>query len=68
MVAHNPLAYIREDLLERNLAIPVGRKYYSLKEPLKCRWKGDWIFQVYLDKKWRKAESIDWNFISNKEF
>jgi hypothetical protein len=62
-----PQAIVRPDLIERELSVPVGEKFYGSPEPLPYRWKDidtdDEQFQIYLNGEWQDAESIDWNFI-----
>ena len=69
------LAWIRPDLLEQKLAVPIGEVYYGSKEPLPCRWvdennnvhaDGD-VFQVCYCGEWLSAQSVDWNFTDKLE-
>jgi hypothetical protein len=62
-----PLAWVRTDLIEKNLAVPVGEDYYGDKKPLPYRWvdafyDGDEDFQVLYAGVWVDAQSIDWVF------
>jgi hypothetical protein len=62
------LAYLRKDLYERGLRVPVGEEFhYFSTRPLRFRWYKDEDFQVYYKGKWREAYSIDWNFTENSE-
>ncbi|MDO8657872.1 MAG: hypothetical protein Q7K55_03980 [Candidatus Levybacteria bacterium] len=54
-------AFVRKDLIQLELGVPVGNIYYFNSEPLLCRWIKD-IFQVLVDKRWLNSESIDWDF------
>ena len=54
-------AFIRKDLIQLELAVPVGNFYYFSTESLLYRWVGD-LFQVLFKNKWRNSESIDWDF------
>jgi len=57
---------IREDLIEDELSVPVGKGYYSKPDPLPCRWvnegEQDEAFEVYLNGKWQEAMSIDFDW------
>lgn len=55
------LAYVRKELIDDDLGVPVGDYMYSEKAPLPYRWV-DNDFQVLYLGKWRDANSIDWNF------
>ena len=57
-------AKVRKDLLEEQVAVPVGKNYYSSPEPLPYRWKddGDEEFEIFINGKWHLSESIDWEF------
>jgi len=59
-----PLAKVRQDLLDEETAVPVGKDYYASAEPLAYRWTGEdgETFQVHLNGKWQYAESIDFDF------
>ncbi len=57
------LAWIRPDIIEKNLAVPVGSGYYGGKDPLPYRWLGnDEVFEVLYGGVWVEAQSIDWDF------
>jgi len=56
-----PTTKVRQDLLNDQVAVPVGKNYYSSPEPLPYRWK-DEEFQVYLNNNWHYAESIDFEY------
>ncbi len=57
------LAWVRVDLIEKNLAVPVGSDYYGGKEPLPFRWlDDDEGFQILYMGAWVDAQSIDWDF------
>ena len=62
-----PAARIRQDLLDREQAVPVGDGYYSSKESIAYRWKDLGLdteqFQVHLNGEWQDAESIDFDFL-----
>lgn len=60
-------ASIRQDLLSKNLSVPVGEGYYGDKEPLPYRWinetrdyEGE--LQVYYNNEWQEAMSVDFDF------
>lgn len=61
-MVNNKFAHIRKDLIKAGLSVPVGDLYYSSEESLIYRWKNDYIFEVFFNKKWQIAESIDWEF------
>ncbi len=56
------LAWIRTDILRRNLAVPVGNLWYGEQKPLLSRWISEEDFQVHYNCEWRNASSIDWDF------
>ncbi len=57
------LAWVRVDLIEKNLAVPVGSDYYGGKDPLPYRWlDDDEGFQILYMGVWVDAQSIDWDF------
>ena len=56
-------AKIRKDLLEKNLSVPVGNTYYNKKDCLPCRWVDEDKLEVFLNKEWLSAESIDFDFV-----
>ena len=60
----NRLAFIRKDLLERNLSVPCGDDYYSSENPLFYRWINGDNFEVWLSGEWKPAFSIDWDFVN----
>jgi hypothetical protein len=63
------IAIIRKDLQTKNIAVPVGDKYYSGNKPLPYRWKNnDDVFQVKMGGKWEEAQSIDFDFPLFKQF
>lgn len=37
---------IRQDILNNNLAVPIGNEWYGDKNPLPYRWRKD-VFQVF---------------------
>ena len=54
---------IRQDLLNKELSVPIGEIYYSEPTPLPYRWLEDNKgFQVKHNNEWLDAESIDWDF------
>lgn len=54
--------YIRKDLLEMSLGVPVGNTYYWEDAPLEYRWVDDTRFEVKYNGEWQEAESMDWEF------
>jgi hypothetical protein len=62
-----PAAKIRQDLLEQELAVPVGDGHYSSKESVAYRWlnlgQDNEQFQVHVNGEWQDAESIDFDFL-----
>lgn len=52
-------ARVRRDLISQGLSVPVGYMFYGGTAYLPARWIGD-TFQVFLNKEWLKACSIDW--------
>lgn len=58
-------AIIRKDILDKGESVPIGNEYYGQREPLEYRYKGE-IFQVRHLKKWKEAQSIDFEFIEVK--
>lgn len=59
----NKLVKLRKDLLKKGIKVPVGNIYFFGNEKLNYRWLCDDIFQVFYDKEWLDAYSIDWDFI-----
>jgi hypothetical protein len=57
-----PLAWIRPDIMNKRLAVPVGQVYYSNKQPLPYRWFNEETFEVCYCGEWVEAQSIDWDF------
>lgn len=55
-------AYIRKDLLEMGLGVPVGNTYYWEDAPLEYRWVNENHFEVFYNNEWQEAESMDWEF------
>lgn len=55
-------AKIRKDLLEEQIAVPVGANYYTSPKALPYRWRNEVEFQVFLNGQWQYSESIDWEF------
>ena len=57
-----PFATLRKDLIGKE-GVPVGEgmSFYKLADPVPFRWKKE-EFEVYIQGKWRTAESIDWDF------
>lgn len=55
-------ATIRKDLLKEQVAVPVGKNYYTSPEPRPYRWKDDEEFEIFLNGAWHLSESIDWEF------
>ncbi|MEO2054724.1 MAG: hypothetical protein ABGX83_05435 [Nitrospira sp.] len=68
-------AWVRRDLIEEGLSMPVGEKYYGGTEPLLCRWINDEgevdldgaNFQVFFEGSWEEALSIDFVFSKPEE-
>ncbi len=60
-VVHN-LAWIRPDIIEKGLAVPVGVNYYGSPRPLPFRWLDEEHFQVLHAGIWVNAQEIDWDF------
>ncbi len=60
--AEQKLAWLRTDLLEKRLGVPVGEVYYGSKEPLPYRWVNEETFEVCYCGEWLEAQSIDWDF------
>lgn len=58
-------AWIRADIVEKGLAVPVGDKFYGLREPLSYQWLNDETFQVFFEGSWQEAHSIDWDFLQH---
>jgi hypothetical protein len=57
-----PLAWIRPDIIEKSLAVPVGEVYYGSSKPLPYRWFNEETFEVCYCGEWVEAQSIDWDF------
>jgi hypothetical protein len=55
------LAYLRDDLIDSGLSVPVGNTFYGDKTPLHYKIDREG-FRVKLNNKWQEAESIDWNY------
>lgn len=57
-------AKLRKDLLEKSIAVPIGKNYYTSSKPLPYRYVGKdaMDFEVYLNGSWQEAESIDFEF------
>lgn len=52
---------VRADILNQNLAVPIGNVYYGESKPLPYRWRKD-VFQVFYNNKWEFAKSVDFDF------
>ncbi len=61
-------AWIREDILEKRLGVPVGNKFYGLRDALSYRWTGhaDETFQVWYEGAWEHASAEDWQFVQKE--
>jgi hypothetical protein len=57
-----PLAWVRPDIIEKGLAVPVGVLYYGGGKPLPYRWFNEETFEVCYMGAWQEAQSIDWDF------
>jgi hypothetical protein len=57
-----PLAWIRPDIIEKGLAVPVGQVFYGKGKPLPYRWFNEETFEVCYCGEWVEAQSIDWDF------
>lgn len=56
-------AWVRVDLLNKGLAVPVGDDcFYGAAKPLYYRWVDFDTFEVFYNGRWLSAESIDWDF------
>lgn len=54
---------VREDLIEQELAVPIGDEFYCDTAPLLYRWRNnDADFEVFYNGKWQEAYSIDFEF------
>lgn len=60
----NQLVQLRNDLLNKNIKVPVGNVYFFGNEKLYYRWLNEENFQVFCYDKWLDASSIDWDFIN----
>ena len=60
---------LRTDLFNKGLSVPIGTTgWLNDQTPLKYRWKDcGCSFQVYFNGKWEDAESIDFEFIDQKQ-
>jgi len=59
---------IRPDIIKEHLSVPVKGTNFGGKEAVMYRWlKEDEGFQIHLYGKWRDAESIDFDFLSNEK-
>lgn len=56
---------IRQDLLAKNYAVPVGKDFYGEPDALEYRWTDDEEFEVLHDGEWKSAESIDFDFLDD---
>lgn len=59
--------FIRIDLIEEDLAVPIGKAWVMTKKLLQYRWKTEDVFEIKVNlpgsrKQWHKAESIDFDF------
>lgn len=58
-----PLAWVRVDIIEKGLAVPVGSDFYGGKLPLPYRSNGDdGVFEILYGGLWVDAQSVDWIF------
>ena len=61
--SHHLWCWMRNDLYEDGLHIPVGEDNYILnRSPHAYKWKGDDDFLIFLNGCWQEAESADWEF------
>ncbi len=63
------IAWVRADIIEKNLAVSVGSGFYGGKEPLPYCWlndgdvdKLDDCFQILYMGEWVDAQRCDWDF------
>lgn len=58
------LAYVRQELLNKNLSVPVGDVImYHDEKPLPYRWINETeVFQILYEGEWHKGVSTDWDF------
>ena len=53
---------IRKDLLQRGLAVSVGKEFVFSHGPFYYIWSNEDDFQILLHGEWQNAQSIDFEF------